>query len=251
MKKASLALLIGAALAISACGADKKEETASTDTGADSVELNNETQQQAYALGARMGMFAKDQHETQLSLGLESDKDALAAGFNDAFKGESKYSEEEVQAYIQAFSVKYQAAEQAKKEADIASNIEAGKTFLAENGQREGVVTTESGLQYEVLTEAEGPSPLATDTVRVHYHGTLLDGSVFDSSVERNEPAEFPLNRVISGWTEGVALMQVGSKYKFYIPSELAYGSRATGKITPHSTLIFEVELLDIAPFAD
>lgn len=122
-----------------------------------------------------------------------------------------------------------------------------GKQFLAENGKKEGVKTTDSGLQYEVLTKGEGKSPKTTDTVLVHYRGTLLDGTEFDSSYKRNEPIEFPLNRVIPGWTEGVQLMKEGAKYKFFIPSELAYGaSGAGGAIGPNETLIFEVELLKV-----
>jgi len=125
-------------------------------------------------------------------------------------------------------------------------NLEKGKAFLAENGQREGIVITESGLQYEVITLGSGPKPEASSTVEVHYEGTLIDGTVFDSSYERGESISFPLNRVIAGWTEGVQLMPVGSTYKFYIPSELAYGGRNTGSIPAHSTLIFKIELLGI-----
>lgn len=121
-----------------------------------------------------------------------------------------------------------------------------GEKFLADNAQREGVVVTESGLQYEVIAEGKGPKPTAEQTVKVHYTGTLIDGTVFDSSVERGEPAEFILNRVIPGWTEGVQLMSKGAKYKFYIPYNLGYGERGAGEnIPPYSTLIFEVELLD------
>lgn len=127
-------------------------------------------------------------------------------------------------------------------------NEEYGKAFLDSNGRRQGVVTTPSGLQYEVLTEGKGDKPAATDTVTVHYTGTLLDGSVFDSSVERGEPATFPLSAVIPGWTEGVQLMSKGAKYRFYIPSDLAYGMQGTpgGPIGPNATLIFDVELLEI-----
>ncbi|WJG10325.1 FKBP-type peptidyl-prolyl cis-trans isomerase [Aliiglaciecola sp. LCG003] len=126
-------------------------------------------------------------------------------------------------------------------------NIAIGKDFLIKNQAKEGVQETASGLQYQVLQKGEGDvHPKASSTVKVHYHGTLLDGTVFDSSVDRGEPISFPLNQVISGWTEGVQLMVVGDKFKFFIPSDLGYGNRAAGKITPGSLLIFEVELLQI-----
>lgn len=128
-----------------------------------------------------------------------------------------------------------------------ASNIEEGKKFLEENAKRDGIKVTDSGLQYLVLKEGTGKSPKATDKVTVHYTGRLLDGTVFDSSVSRGEPATFPLNRVILGWTEGLQLMKEGAKYEFFIPSDLAYGPQGAGQaIPPHSTLIFEVELLKV-----
>ncbi len=128
-----------------------------------------------------------------------------------------------------------------------ALNLEKGSAFLAENAKKEGVKTTASGLQYEVLQSGSGEThPTASNTVRVHYHGTLIDGTVFDSSVERGETISFPLNRVIPGWTEGVQLMKVGDKFRFYIPSNLGYGNRSAGKIPAGSTLIFEVELFEI-----
>ena len=127
------------------------------------------------------------------------------------------------------------------------SNLEAGRAFLAENGQKEGVITTASGLQYEVMVEGAGASPKATDTVEVHYRGMLLNGSEFDSSYARFTTIEFPLNRVIKGWTEGLQLMKEGGKNRFFIPSELAYGKRGSGiDIGPDETLIFEVELLQV-----
>lgn len=139
------------------------------------------------------------------------------------------------------------AAAGAEQNEEAAENKAKGEAFLAENGAREGVDTTESGLQYEILEAGSGPKPSATDTVTVHYRGTLLDGTQFDSSYERGPPATFPLNRVISGWTEGLQLMPVGSTWKLYIPSELAYGDRgAPPSIGPGETLIFEVKLLDI-----
>jgi FKBP-type peptidyl-prolyl cis-trans isomerase FkpA len=127
------------------------------------------------------------------------------------------------------------------------SALETGKAFLAENAKKEGVQSTSTGLQYKVLTPGAGRSPKASDVVLVHYRGTLLNGKEFDSSYKRREPIEFPLNQVIRGWTEGVQLMQEGAKYEFYIPSNLAYGSRgAGGDIGPDETLIFEVELLKV-----
>ena len=128
-----------------------------------------------------------------------------------------------------------------------ALNLEKGAAFLAENAKKAGVTTTASGLQYEVLQSGSGEThPTASSTVRVHYHGTLIDGTVFDSSVERGETISFPLNRVIPGWTEGVQLMKVGDKFRFYIPSNLGYGERSAGKIPPGSVLIFDVELFEI-----
>jgi FKBP-type peptidyl-prolyl cis-trans isomerase len=140
-----------------------------------------------------------------------------------------------------------QKSQQKMNEAKFSGTKEKGLTYLADNGKKDGVTTTDSGLQYTVIVEGDGPKPNATDTVTVHYRGTLLDGSEFDSSYSRNEPASFGLNQVIPGWTEGVQLMAVGSKYKFVVPYELAYGDRGAGQsIGPYETLIFEVELLEI-----
>ena len=134
-----------------------------------------------------------------------------------------------------------------KAKEDAQQAIADGAAFLKENGEREGVVTTKSGLQYEVLTAGSGKSPKATDQVRCHYEGRLIDGSVFDSSYQRGEPADFGLNQVIPGWTEGVQLMQEGAKYRFYIPYVLGYGERGAGsQIPPYSTLVFDVELVKV-----
>jgi len=140
-----------------------------------------------------------------------------------------------------------QQSQQAMNEEKFSGTKQNGLTYLAENGKKDGVTTTDSGLQYSVIVEGDGAKPSATDTVTVHYRGTLLDGSEFDSSYSRNEPASFGLNQVIPGWTEGVQLMAIGSKYKFVVPYELAYGDRGAGQsIGPYETLIFEVELLEI-----
>lgn len=125
-------------------------------------------------------------------------------------------------------------------------NLKKGQEYLAENAKREGVVTTKSGLQYEVLKECDGKSPSATDVVKCHYEGRLIDGTVFDSSYKRGEPSEFALNKVIKGWTEGLQLMKEGSKYRFYIPYNLAYGSQGVSVILPYSALIFDVELIEV-----
>lgn len=184
--------------------------------------------------------------------GIDLDLEQFSVAFKAVTAGEEPIlSEEEVAAAFEESS-KIAAAKQMEEaekavEGDAKKNLEAGKAFLAENAKKEGVKTTDSGLQYEVLKAGDGAKPKATDEVSVHYHGTLIDGTVFDSSVDRGEPTSFPLNRVIPGWTEGVQLMSVGSKYKFTIPYALAYGERGAGAdIGPFSTLIFEVELLEI-----
>lgn len=187
-----------------------------------------------YALGCLIGKNVSAQ-------GLKPDVEAMVAALKDTMAGKpAKYTDQQLQQIMQSHQMTAAKAASGK-------NTEEGKAFLEKNGKREGVKTTASGLQYEVLKPGTGAKPAATDTVKVHYHGTLIDGSVFDSSVDRGEPISFPLNGVIKGWTEGVQLMPVGSKYKFVIPSELAYGDRgAGGKIGPNATLIFEVELLAI-----
>lgn len=176
-------------------------------------------------------------------LGDVLDQEAFLAGVNAELAGEnSAVSQEDAQRAMTTLGE----AQQAKQELAASENRKEGAKFLADNASKEGVVTTASGLQYLVLTEGDGPKPTAAQTVKTHYEGTLINGEVFDSSIERGEPATFPLNRVISGWTEALQLMNVGSKYRLFIPPELAYGNQATGSITPQSTLIFEVELLEI-----
>ena len=174
--------------------------------------------------------------------GVEIDTAAFLAGLEDGLKGaEPRVAEADLQAAFQAAQQKAEAAAAKGSEANLA----AGQKFLAENGKRPGVTTTASGLQYEVLTPGTGPKPKPNQTVKVHYHGTLIDGTVFDSSVQRGEPIEFPVTGVIPGWVEALQLMPVGSKWKLFIPQNLAYGPRATGKIPAGSALVFEVELLE------
>ena len=147
-----------------------------------------------------------------------------------------------------AFEAKVRKEAEDKQKKDAAEAVTKGATYLAENAKKAGVTTTASGLQYQVIKEGTGAKPVATDTVKVHYEGKLVDGTVFDSSIKRGEPVSFPLNQVIAGWTEGVQLMTVGSKYKFVIPANLAYGEQGGGPIPANSVLTFEVELLEINP---
>ena len=210
-------------------------------------ELN--TSDLSYMLGYDVGSRLSD-------MDIELDYDRFLNAVKAAMGGEdSALSEEQLQAVRTAFNAQQQAL-MAKKNEDrrkmlaeqAEKNKTAGEDFLAENAQREGVMTTDSGLQYEIVEEGEGAKPSATDTVTVHYHGTLIDGTTFDSSYDRGQPATFALNRVIPGWTEGVQLMPVGAKYRFYVPSDLGYGGRSVGEtIGPNSTLIFDVELIEIA----
>ncbi|MCF6208657.1 MAG: FKBP-type peptidyl-prolyl cis-trans isomerase [Ghiorsea sp.] len=192
-----------------------------------------------------MGM---DVGQSIKGLGAEIDPAALNAAIGDVLSGSDlKLEAAESTKIKQDFFRKKQEAQMAERKAAGAGNKAKGEAFLAENAKKEGITVTASGLQYEVLTQGSGKKPAATDTVKVHYQGTLLDGTEFDSSYKRGQPISFPLNGVIKGWTEGVALMPVGSKYKFYIPSDLAYGERGAGaKIGPNSALIFTVELLAI-----
>ena len=172
------------------------------------------------------------------------DKDNLVAGFiAGVLNKDQKMTMEEAQEYVQAVM---EAANEKKMEAQFGSNREAGEKFLAENKTKEGVQVTPSGLQYKVIKQGKGAVPTTTDKVSVHYRGTLIDGTEFDSSYKRNKPTEFGVTQVIKGWTEALTMMPVGSKWEIYIPQELAYGSRNQGQIKPFSTLIFEVELLDI-----
>ena len=174
------------------------------------------------------------------------DFDLVKNNLKNFLQGQSQLDKDEIQSINRAVEGFVREKKVELKALIGNENKVLGLEFLTNNAKRAGIIVTDSGLQYEVLKNSEGSKPKATDTVKVNYLGTLLDGTEFDSSYSRNKPASFPLNRVIKGWTEGVQLMNVGAKYKFYVPSDLAYGARSTGKITSHSTLIFEVELLEI-----
>jgi FKBP-type peptidyl-prolyl cis-trans isomerase len=174
------------------------------------------------------------------------DGELLASGLLQVINDSSAYDVMSAQTIFRELTMSISQAEAQNAEAASMATLEEGISFLEENGRKEGVTTTESGLQYEVLTLGDGPMPTETSTVSVYYEGTLIDGTVFDGNFDSGEPISFPLNGVIPGWTEGLQLMPVGSTYKFYIPSNLAYGSQATGPIPANSTLIFKVELLDV-----
>ena len=218
------------AMGITSCGDSHK--SASLKTAADSV---------SYAIGISTGAGYKENLKTLP--GDPANVDDLIAGFIQAIKGDSsamKMTPQAAQAYVQTYFMEASAR-------DAKKTKEEGEKFLAENKSKKDVFTTESGLQYQVVTEGTGDKPTATDKVKVHYTGTLLDGTKFDSSVDRGEPMEFPVNGVIKGWTEVLQLMPVGSKYIVWIPSDLAYGERGAGQdIKPNSTLKFEIELLEI-----
>lgn len=204
------------------------------------VTLKSKNDSVSYALGVLMGEGNKQQMKSAPGVD-QLNKEILIAAFTQAFMGDSvQIKQDKASATIQKFFGEIQKAEGEK-------NQKAGEDFLAANKNKPGVVTLPDGLQYEIIKAGTGPKPKAEDEVKCHYHGTTIDGKVFDSSVERGEPANFPVNRVIPGWTEALQLMPVGSKWKLYIPAALAYGERGAGAdIKPNSTLIFEVELLEI-----
>ena len=202
------------------------------------VELKTDQQKAGYAIGTQIGTDFK-------SKDLDIDLDAFLRGFREAFLGKkSAMTEIEIRQTLEAFGKHMQEAQQ-KKTAELSK---AGKAFLEENKKKKGVVVLPSGLQYKVIKEGTGATPKASDTVKTHYKGTLIDGTEFDSSYKRGKPVEFPVEGVIPGWTEALQLMKVGAKWELYIPSDIAYGPRGSRTIPPDSALIFEIELLDIMP---
>lgn len=240
MKYLIPAVLLAASLPVMAAkpvASTKAPSAASYQTEADKA---------AYGIGYFTGK-ANVQHLDSLNV------DAYVAGFRDAYAKKSPIMpEDELQAVLESFRQKLMAEASAKAQRVTEENKQKADAYLAKHGAEAGVTTTASGLQYEVLTQGNGPKPKPTDMVKVHYHGTLIDGSVFDSSVQRGEPASFQLDQVIDGWVEGLQLMPVGSKYRFTIPPKLAYGEQGAGPIPGNSVLVFEVELLNIEkPISD
>ena len=198
------------------------------------------TDQASYAIGVNIGRsLAQEEAEVNIEQLIQGLRDALA-------KKKLTVTDAEMQKALTAFTKEAQAKAEAKAKELGEKNKTEGDAFLTANAKKKGISTTKTGLQYSVLKAGEGKSPKKADTVKVHYHGTLIDGTVFDSSVERMEPAQFEVDRVIPGWTEALLAMKVGDKWKVFIPAELAYGERGNGPIPPNAVLVFEVELLEI-----
>lgn len=206
-------------------------------------QLKDQKEKASYSIGHELGTSLKKGN-------MEVNTDILMKGLKDGLSGaKSVLTDEQIKETMNTFQKEMMEKQQAVQKELGEKNKAEGTKFLAENKKKEGVVTTTSGLQYKVLKEGSGETPKETDTVVTNYKGTLLDGTEFDSSYKRNEPATFPVNRVIKGWTEALMLMKPGAKYQLWIPSELGYGERGVGKdIGPNSTLVFEVELLSIKP---
>ncbi|MCP4151293.1 MAG: FKBP-type peptidyl-prolyl cis-trans isomerase [bacterium] len=232
-------VIIVSVLMIAAAGCGGKVEEKPADQ---KLTLKTDKDKASYANGYNMGRYVKRDKD-------HLDIDVLIQGVRDGFNGPGKEQipEAEMQKVLRDFQQKMGKARQEKQKIQGGKNIAEGEAFLKENATKEGVIVTKSGLQYKVLTEGTGPQPKATDQVEVHYKGTLIDGTDFDSSYKHGKPATFPLNRVIPGWTEGVQLMKVGAKYKFFLPSNIAYGKRGSGPVIgPNAVLVFEIELLSI-----
>ena len=233
-------LVAVALLAVAGCQEGAKEE-------AKAPVLEAEVQKQAYGLGASIGMYMQRNLEEHERLGLALEKELIVRGFVDSINDKSVMEQEEITTLLTKLDETMKAKQQEIAVQEAEASLATGQKFLEDNAKKEGVMVTESGIQYVVLVEGEGDKPAATDTVKVHYKGTFLNGETFDSSYDRGEPAVFPLNRVIRGWTEGVQLMSVGSKFKFTIPSDLAYGPNGNPpRIPGNSVLEFEIELLEI-----
>lgn len=258
IKKTAVALALVGALAACDSGdkTEKSDKAGDVKVEAKKAEFNDMYEKAAYSMGVNFSKQMATNFDSLKEFDIEIDKDLVVEGMRDGFAGTAQFDDEEVKANINAFQtelnekMKQQQAElaaEAKKAAE--ENLKVGQEFQAEYAKKEGVTTTESGLMYRVIEDAEGTeSPTAEDAVRVHYRGTFIDGKEFDSSYSRNKPIDFNLNGVIPGWTEGVQYMTVGDKYEFVIPADLAYGENDRAQIPGNSTLIFDVELLAINP---
>jgi FKBP-type peptidyl-prolyl cis-trans isomerase FklB len=237
MKKMLLALAVSG-VALTGCSNQEAQNTQ------EDAALETTDQKISYGMGLVLGQRMRNDLP-------DLEMDQFLQGFqhgNSGDESQARLSQEEIQEALMTYQQQLQEQQASKVEELASKNKEAGETFLAENAEKEGVETTDSGLQYEVIEEGDGEKPAAEDSVKVHYTGELLSGEVFDSSRERGEPVTFKLEQVIPGWTEGLQLMPEGSRYKLYIPADLAYGQGGNQRIGPNETLIFDVELLEINP---
>ena len=253
----TMALALGATQAMAADAAKATDSTAAAPAASapatTNAQFKNDDEQAAYALGASLGRYMDNSLKEQEKLGIKLDKDQLIAGVQDAFANKSKLSDADIEKTLQGFEAKVKASAQQKMEADAKANEDKGDKFRADFAKEKGVKKTASGLLYQVEKEGTGASPKDSDTVSVNYKGTLVDGTEFDNSYTRGEPLSFRLDGVIPGWTEGLKHVKKGGKIKLVIPPALAYGKTGVPGIPANSTLVFEVELLDIkaAPKAD
>ncbi|EOV9616703.1 FKBP-type peptidyl-prolyl cis-trans isomerase [Cronobacter dublinensis] len=230
-----------------AAPAAKQQNAAPADSKA---AFQNDDQKSAYALGASLGRYMENSLKEQEKLGIKLDKNQLIAGVQDAFADKSKLSDQEIEQTLQAFETRVKGAAQAKVEKDATENETKGKAYREKFAKEKGVKTSSTGLLYKVEKEGTGAAPKESDTVVVNYKGTLIDGQEFDNSYKRGEPLSFRLDGVIPGWTEGLKNIKKGGKIKLVIPPELAYGKNGVPGIPANSTLVFDVELLDINPAA-
>lgn len=212
--------------------------------------FKNAEERNAYALGASLGRYMQNSLEEQKSIGINLDKAQLLAGVQDAFSGKSKMTDAQVEETLRQFEGQVKKAAEDKIKAESAANVKKGEEYREKFAKEKGVVKTKSGLLYKIEKDGTGAKPKEDETVVVHYKGSLVDGTEFDSSYSRNEPLTIPLNSVIKGWTEGLANLKKGGKMTLVIPPELAYGENGVPGIPANSTLIFDVELLDIKPAA-
>lgn len=238
MKSVLTAVLLAGVLATTAQAQDRAAEAKAAEV---KPELKPTKENISYAIGMNIGGNIKRQ-------GIEADVEVLAKAIKDVMAdGTTRFTEQEAQQILMAMTAELRTKQEAERKLQAGKNKAEGETFLAENAKKSGVKKTESGLQYKVITAGTGEQPKVSDTVSTHYRGRLINGTEFDSSYKRGQPAEFPVTGVIKGWTEALQLMPVGSKWELYIPSDLAYGERGSGRdIGPDATLIFEIELIEI-----
>ena len=246
MKKYALPLALAAVVTLQACNQQAGDSAAPAPSAPAVAQLDTTEQRLSYGIAYTLGQRMKADE-------VPMDVDAFAAGLRDALTGaEPRLTEEEIGAEMQAYQEQAAAEQQAAQAALAEANEAAAVAFLAENATREGVVVTDSGLQYEIIEAGDGPIPGPDDTVEVHYSGTLIDGTEFDSSYTRGETVTFGVGQVIPGWTEALQLMPVGSKWKLVIPPELGYGAGGAGQVIgPNAALVFDVELISIPSQAE